>query len=53
MEQQRMQTFPDYNAGIAKVENLNLAGPRRALKKRANWTSFIKVRSLVVTVTCK
>ena len=48
-----MQTFPDYNAGIAKVENLNLAGPRRALKKGANWTSFIKVRSLVVTVTCK
>ena len=48
-----MQTFPDYNAGIAKVENLNLAGPHRALKKGANWTSFIKVRSLVVTVTCK
>ncbi|XP_070232546.1 putative uncharacterized protein C6orf183 [Bos mutus] len=44
MEQQRMQTFPDYNAGIAKVENLNLAGPRRALKKRANWTSFIKIK---------
>ncbi|XP_061283608.1 putative uncharacterized protein C6orf183 [Bos javanicus] len=44
MEQQRMQTFPDYNAGIAKVENLNLAGPHRALKKRANWTSFIKIK---------
>ncbi|XP_070651600.1 uncharacterized protein [Bos indicus] len=44
MEQQRMQTFPDYNAGIAKVENLNLAGPRRALKKGANWTSFIKIK---------
>lgn len=53
MEQQRMQTFPDYNAGIAKVENLDLTGPGRALKKRANWTSFIKVRSPVVTDTCE
>ncbi|KAI4567302.1 hypothetical protein MJG53_008880 [Ovis ammon polii x Ovis aries] len=44
LEQQRMQTFPDYNAGIAKVENLDLAGPGRALKKRANWTSFIKIK---------
>ncbi|KAM9676053.1 uncharacterized protein ACBT57_004703 [Dama dama] len=44
MEQQRMQMFPDYNAGIAKVENLDLTGPGRALKKRANWTSFIKIK---------
>ncbi|XP_032264158.1 uncharacterized protein LOC116634725 [Phoca vitulina] len=44
MEQQRMQTFPDYNAEIAKVENLGLAGPGMALKKRANWTSFIKIK---------
>lgn len=47
-----MQTFPDYDAEIAKVENLGLAGPGMALKKRANWTSFIKVRRLVVTFTC-
>lgn len=52
MEQQRMQTFPDYDAEIAKVENLGLAGPDMALKKRANWISFIKVRRPVVTVTC-
>ncbi|XP_059257148.1 uncharacterized protein LOC132018346 [Mustela nigripes] len=44
MEQQRMQTFPDYDAEIAKVENLGLAGPGMALKKRANWTSFIKIK---------
>ncbi|XP_074224610.1 uncharacterized protein LOC105077107 isoform X7 [Camelus bactrianus] len=43
-EQQRMQTFPDYDAGIAKVENLGLAGPVMALKKRANWISFIKIK---------
>nr|XP_025715055.1 LOW QUALITY PROTEIN: uncharacterized protein LOC112813981 [Callorhinus ursinus] len=52
MEQQRMQTFPDYDAEIAKVENLGLAGPGMALKKRANWTSFIKIRRPMVTVTC-
>ncbi|XP_034526659.1 putative uncharacterized protein C6orf183 [Ailuropoda melanoleuca] len=44
MEQQRMQTFPDYDAEIAKVENLGLAGPDMALKKRANWISFIKIK---------
>ncbi|XP_022375867.1 putative uncharacterized protein C6orf183 [Enhydra lutris kenyoni] len=44
MEQQRMQTFPDYDAEIAKVENLGLSGPSMALKKRANWTSFIKIK---------
>lgn len=53
MEQQRMQTFPDYDAEIAKVENLGLVGPGMALKKRANWISFIKVRRPVVTVTCE
>lgn len=47
-----MQTFPDYDAEIAKVENLGLAGHGMALKKRANWISFIKVRRPVVTVTC-
>ncbi|KAB0401164.1 hypothetical protein E2I00_011374, partial [Balaenoptera physalus] len=44
MEQQRMQTFPDYDAEIAKVENLGLVGPGMALKKRANWISFIKIK---------
>ncbi|XP_070274059.1 uncharacterized protein [Myotis yumanensis] len=43
-EQQRMQTFPDYDIGKAKVENLGLAGPGMALKKRANWISFIKIK---------
>nr|XP_044613213.1 uncharacterized protein LOC106829732 isoform X1 [Equus asinus] len=44
MEQQRMQTFPDYDVGRTKAENLGLAGPSMALKKRANWTSFIKIK---------
>ncbi|XP_077018695.1 uncharacterized protein LOC143685039 isoform X2 [Tamandua tetradactyla] len=43
-EQQRMQTFPDYDIGIAKTENLGLAGPGMALKKKANWISFIKIK---------
>ncbi|KAB1275593.1 uncharacterized protein Cadr_000010141 [Camelus dromedarius] len=50
-EQQRMQTFPDYDAGIAKV-NLGLAGPVMALKKRANWISFIKVRRSMIKPKC-
>ncbi|XP_077636167.1 uncharacterized protein LOC144244680 [Crocuta crocuta] len=43
-EQQRMQTFPDYDAKTAKLENLGLAGPGVALKKKANWISFIKIK---------
>ncbi|XP_037698208.1 uncharacterized protein LOC119539130 isoform X3 [Choloepus didactylus] len=43
-EQQKMQTFPDYDVGIAKTENLGLAGPGIALKKKANWISFIKIK---------
>ncbi|XP_047413840.1 uncharacterized protein LOC124988397 isoform X2 [Sciurus carolinensis] len=43
-EQQRMQMFPDYEAGIAKAESLSLSGPPRTLKKRANWISFIKIK---------
>ncbi|ELW50092.1 Coiled-coil domain-containing protein 162 [Tupaia chinensis] len=39
MEQQRMQTFPDYEA-----ENLGMTGPAMTLKKRANWISFIKIK---------
>uniref|UniRef100_A0A8C0XQJ1 DUF4549 domain-containing protein n=1 Tax=Castor canadensis TaxID=51338 RepID=A0A8C0XQJ1_CASCN len=44
MEQQRMQTFPDYGAGRAKAENLGLSGSAMALKKRANWISFVKIK---------
>ncbi|XP_048209675.1 uncharacterized protein LOC125357064 [Perognathus longimembris pacificus] len=44
VEQQKMQTFPDYEAGIAKAENLGLAGPAMALKKKADWISFIKIK---------
>ncbi|CAD7678215.1 unnamed protein product [Nyctereutes procyonoides] len=44
MEQQTMQTFPEYDAEIDKVENLGLAGPGMTLKKRANWISFIKIK---------
>ncbi|KAL0624042.1 hypothetical protein AAY473_007759, partial [Plecturocebus cupreus] len=44
MEQQRMQIFPDYEAAMAKADNLGLAGPSMTLKKRANWISFIKIK---------
>ncbi|XP_072594559.1 uncharacterized protein [Vulpes vulpes] len=44
MEQQTMQTFPEYDAEVDKVENLGLAGPGMTLKKRANWISFIKIK---------
>nr|Q5T699.3 RecName: Full=Putative uncharacterized protein C6orf183 [Homo sapiens] len=44
MEQQRLQMFPDCEAGIAKADNLGLAGPRMTLKKKANWISFIKIK---------
>ncbi|XP_058163219.1 uncharacterized protein [Dasypus novemcinctus] len=43
-EQQRMQTFPDYDARIAQTESLGLAGPDITLRKRANWISFIKIK---------
>ncbi|XP_054554134.1 putative uncharacterized protein C6orf183 [Talpa occidentalis] len=44
MEQQRMQTFPDYDAGVAKAANWGLAASCMALKKKANWISFIKIK---------
>uniref|UniRef100_A0A8C5KU15 Coiled-coil domain containing 162 n=1 Tax=Jaculus jaculus TaxID=51337 RepID=A0A8C5KU15_JACJA len=44
MEQQRMQMFPDYEAGITKAENLGLSGPAMALKKTADWIPFIKIK---------
>ncbi|XP_020946494.1 putative uncharacterized protein C6orf183 homolog isoform X8 [Sus scrofa] len=44
MKQQRMKTFPDYDAGIAKAEHLSLAEPGMALKKRASWISFVKIK---------
>ncbi|XP_035294296.1 uncharacterized protein Ccdc162p [Cricetulus griseus] len=42
MEQQRMRTFPDYEAGRASVQNLS--GPATTLKKRATWIPFVKVK---------
>lgn len=51
MKQQRMKTFPNYDAGIAKAEHLSLAEPGMALKKRASWISFVKVRKPAMTVT--
>ncbi|XP_057617901.1 uncharacterized protein LOC130869617 [Chionomys nivalis] len=41
-EQQRMRTFPDYEAGRATVQNVS--GPAATLKKRAAWTPFVKVK---------
>ncbi|XP_045150537.1 putative uncharacterized protein C6orf183 [Echinops telfairi] len=43
-EQQRMQTFPDYHAGIANTESPGLAGRGVAFKKRADWIAFIKIK---------
>ncbi|XP_052020238.1 uncharacterized protein LOC127669996 [Apodemus sylvaticus] len=44
MEQQRMWTFPDYEAGRGKVQNPAMSGPASTLKKRATWTPFVKVK---------
>ncbi|CAO2627885.1 hypothetical protein LEMLEM_LOCUS19720, partial [Lemmus lemmus] len=42
MEQQRMRTFQDYEAGRAKVQNVS--GPAATLKKKATWIPFVKVK---------
>ncbi|XP_054993058.1 uncharacterized protein CCDC162P [Sorex araneus] len=39
-----MRTFPDYDSAMAKGGTLGSAVRGMALKKRANWTSFIKIK---------
>lgn len=40
-----MRTFPVYDAGTPGSEKLGLMNSNVTLKKRANWTSFIKVKT--------
>nr|XP_034379600.1 LOW QUALITY PROTEIN: uncharacterized protein LOC117724113 [Arvicanthis niloticus] len=44
MEQQRMWTFPDYEAGRGEGQNQMMSGPTTSLKKRATWIPFVKVK---------
>ncbi|NP_001345491.1 coiled-coil domain containing 162 [Mus musculus] len=44
MEQQRMWTFPDYEAGRGNVQNPTMSGPTTTLRKRADWIPFVKVK---------
>ncbi|XP_028624884.1 uncharacterized protein LOC114622640 [Grammomys surdaster] len=44
MEQQRMWTFPDYEAGRGEGQNQIMSGPTTTLKKRATWIPFVKVK---------
>ncbi|XP_066478822.1 uncharacterized protein [Tiliqua scincoides] len=43
-KQQTMKTFPVYDAGMPGSENWGMMGPTMALKKRANWIPFIKIK---------
>ncbi|KAM7135424.1 LOW QUALITY PROTEIN: uncharacterized protein WM277_015343 [Molossus nigricans] len=49
IEQQRMQTFPKYDAGKAEVENVCLAGPGTALEKSKLDFLYKGEKTLVVT----
>ncbi|KAM6460286.1 uncharacterized protein PHA67_008900 isoform 3-T4 [Liasis olivaceus] len=43
-KQQTMRTFPVYDAGTPGSETLGMVSFNVTLKKRANWTSFIKIK---------
>ncbi|KAG8123958.1 hypothetical protein E2320_019560 [Naja naja] len=43
-KQQTMRTFPVYDAGTPGSEKLGMMSCNVTLKKRANWTSFIKIK---------
>nr|XP_028577507.1 uncharacterized protein LOC114593298 [Podarcis muralis] len=44
-KQQTMRTFPVYDAGTPGSETWGIRDPNMALKKRANWIPFIKIKS--------
>ncbi|XP_074920662.1 putative uncharacterized protein C6orf183 [Chelonoidis abingdonii] len=44
IKQQTMRTFPVYDAGVPGAENWGILEPSMALKKRANWIPFIKIK---------
>ncbi|XP_031408370.1 uncharacterized protein CCDC162P isoform X1 [Meleagris gallopavo] len=46
-KQQTMRTFPVYDTEISRLENWGMSDPTRALKKRANWIPFIKIKPKV------
>ncbi|XP_015714160.1 uncharacterized protein CCDC162P isoform X2 [Coturnix japonica] len=46
-KQQTMRTFPVYGTEISRSENWGMLDPTRALKKRANWIPFIKIKPKV------
>nr|XP_034965158.1 uncharacterized protein LOC118082199 isoform X3 [Zootoca vivipara] len=43
-KQQTMRTFPVYDAGTPGSETWGIRDPNMALKKRANWIPFIKIK---------
>ncbi|XP_054675028.1 uncharacterized protein LOC129203961 isoform X2 [Grus americana] len=46
-KQQMMRTFPVYDAEVSRSENWGMLDPARALKKRANWIPFLKIKPKV------
>ncbi|KAM6207430.1 coiled-coil domain-containing protein 162-like [Sarcoramphus papa] len=42
-----MRTFPGYDAEVSRSENWGVLDPARALKKRANWIPFLKIKPKV------
>ncbi|XP_039207102.1 uncharacterized protein LOC120311541 isoform X2 [Crotalus tigris] len=43
-KQQTMRTFPVYDAGTPGSDKLGMMSSNVTLKKKANWTSFIKIK---------
>nr|XP_009675270.1 PREDICTED: transmembrane protein FLJ37396 [Struthio camelus australis] len=46
-KQQTMRTFPVYDAEVSRSENWGMLDPTRALKKRANWIPFLRIKPKV------
>ncbi|XP_069092706.1 uncharacterized protein [Pleurodeles waltl] len=44
MKQQTMRTFPVYDTGAAVADKWGFSGYTMALKKKANWIPFVKVK---------
>ncbi|XP_050565774.1 uncharacterized protein LOC126913250 [Cygnus atratus] len=46
-KQQTMRTFPVYDAEVSRSDKWGMIDPTRALKKRANWIPFLKIKPKV------
>ncbi|XP_066849266.1 uncharacterized protein [Anser cygnoides] len=46
-KQQTMRTFPVYDAEASRSDKWGMLDPTRALKKRANWVPFLKIKPKV------